>query len=149
MALAPLLPLILGAQAQLGNNQPYSVQIEPARMLAQVLREDLGLMGTKVACGMAKCGACTVLLDGVPVYSCITLAIDCAGRAITTIEGLAQAATYTHCSAPLSRRMPFNAAFAPRGKSCRSPASSPIIPIPVITRSGRRSQATCAAVAPT
>lgn len=59
-------------------------------MLAQVRREDLGLMGTKVACGMAKCGACTVLLDGVPVYSCITLAIDCAGRAITTIEGLAQ-----------------------------------------------------------
>ncbi len=72
------------------NNHPYSLWVEPARMLAQVLREDLGLTGTKVACGMANCGACTVLLDGVPVYSCITLALDCAGRSITTVEGLAQ-----------------------------------------------------------
>ncbi len=72
------------------NNQLYAVQVEPMRMLAQVLREDLGLTGTKVACGMANCGACTVLLDGTPVYSCITLALDCDGREVTTIEGLAR-----------------------------------------------------------
>lgn len=72
------------------NDRPYSVQVEPTRMLAQVLRDDLGLTGTKIVCGMANCGACTVLLDGIPVYACITLALDCDGRAITTIEGLAR-----------------------------------------------------------
>lgn len=72
------------------NGRPYSVHVEPTRMLAQVLRDDLGLMGTKIACGMANCGACTVLLDGIPVYSCITLGLDCDGRTITTIEGLAR-----------------------------------------------------------
>lgn len=72
------------------NGQPYSVPVEPTRMLAQVLRDDLGLTGTKVACGMANCGACTVQLDGLPVYSCVTLALDCDGRQVTTIEGLAR-----------------------------------------------------------
>lgn len=72
------------------NGRPYSVRVESARMLAQVLRDDLSLTGTKIVCGMANCGACTVLLDGIPVYSCITLAVDCDGRAITTIEGLAR-----------------------------------------------------------
>ncbi len=72
------------------NGQARTVAVAPMRMLAQVLRDDLGLTGTKVACGMANCGACTVLLDGVPVYSCITLAIDCDRHAITTIEGLAR-----------------------------------------------------------
>ena len=72
------------------NGQPYAVAVRPAQMLAQVLREELGLPGTKVACGMANCGACTVLRDGVPIYSCITLALDCDGHEITTIEGLAQ-----------------------------------------------------------
>jgi carbon-monoxide dehydrogenase small subunit len=75
------------------NGQLYSVAVEPARMLAQVIRDDLGLMGTKVACGMANCGACTVLRNGVPIYSCITLALDCDGSEVTTIEGLAGAWT--------------------------------------------------------
>jgi aerobic-type carbon monoxide dehydrogenase small subunit (CoxS/CutS family) len=56
--------------------------------LAQVLREDLGLTGTKVACGEGHCGACTVLLDGVPTLSCITLVHTVDGREVTTIEGL-------------------------------------------------------------
>jgi len=71
------------------NEQREWVQAHPSRMLSDVLREDLGLTGVKVACGMANCGACTVLLDGTPIYSCITLALDCQGRTITTIEGLA------------------------------------------------------------
>jgi aerobic-type carbon monoxide dehydrogenase small subunit (CoxS/CutS family) len=58
------------------------------RSLAQVLREDLGLTGTKVACGEGHCGACTVMLDGVPTLSCITLVHTVGEREVTTIEGL-------------------------------------------------------------
>ena len=58
------------------------------RSLAQVLREDIGLTGTKVACGEGHCGACTVMLDGIPTLSCITLVHTVDGRDVTTIEGL-------------------------------------------------------------
>lgn len=71
------------------NGSPERVYVEPMRFLSEVLREDLGLTGVKTACGMANCGACTVLIDGMPSYSCITIALDCEGRKITTIEGLA------------------------------------------------------------
>lgn len=70
------------------NGERERVLVEPSRYLAEVLREELDLTGLKVGCGMANCGACTVLVDGLPVYSCITLALDCQGRSITTIEGL-------------------------------------------------------------
>lgn len=72
------------------NNQIYALDVLPSHNLAMILRDELGMTGTKVACGMGDCGACTVWLDGVPVYSCLTLAIDCVGRKITTIEGLAR-----------------------------------------------------------
>jgi aerobic-type carbon monoxide dehydrogenase small subunit (CoxS/CutS family) len=72
------------------NGDRERIQVEPSRVLSNVLRDELGLTGVKVVCGMANCGACTVLLDGTPVYSCIMLAIDCDGRSITTIEGLAR-----------------------------------------------------------
>lgn len=71
------------------NGERERVTIPPSRLLCDLLREDLNLTGLKVACGMANCGACTVLVDGEPVYSCITLALDCEGRSVTTIEGLA------------------------------------------------------------
>jgi aerobic-type carbon monoxide dehydrogenase small subunit (CoxS/CutS family) len=64
------------------------VEARVGRSLAQVLREDLGLTGTKVACGEGHCGACTVMLDGVPTLSCITLVHTVDGREVTTIEGL-------------------------------------------------------------
>jgi aerobic-type carbon monoxide dehydrogenase small subunit (CoxS/CutS family) len=70
------------------NDQHYELDVPVGRSLAQVLREDIGLTGTKVACAEGHCGACTVLLDGVPVLSCITLAHTVGTRAITTIEGL-------------------------------------------------------------
>jgi aerobic-type carbon monoxide dehydrogenase small subunit (CoxS/CutS family) len=70
------------------NGDAYSVDAPVGRSLAQVLREDLGLTGTKVACGEGHCGACTVLLDGVPTLSCITLVHTVDGREVTTIEGL-------------------------------------------------------------
>jgi len=70
------------------NGERYEVEAPVGRSLAEVLREDLGLTGTKVACGEGHCGACTVQLDGVPVLSCITLVHTVDGRGVTTIEGL-------------------------------------------------------------
>ena len=76
-------PLILEV-----NGRRQALEVEPRRTLADALRIDLGLTGTKVACEMGNCGACTVVVDGVAIYSCLTLALDCAGKAITTVEGL-------------------------------------------------------------
>ncbi len=70
------------------NGQNYSLFVSPPQTLAEVLRDELGLTGTKIVCAMGNCGACTLWLDGIPVYSCLALAIDCQDRAITTIEGL-------------------------------------------------------------
>ena len=65
------------------------MEVRVGRSLASVLREELGLIGTKVACAEGHCGACTVLVDGVPTLSCITLVHTLDGRDVTTIEGLA------------------------------------------------------------
>jgi aerobic-type carbon monoxide dehydrogenase small subunit (CoxS/CutS family) len=70
------------------NGEQHSVEASVGRTLAEALREDLGLTGTKIACAEGHCGACTVLLDGVPVYSCITLLHMVGDREVTTIEGL-------------------------------------------------------------
>ena len=70
------------------NGQQHELDLPVGRTLADTLRDDIGLTGTKIACGEGHCGACTVLLDGVPVYSCITLAHMVGEREVTTIEGL-------------------------------------------------------------
>lgn len=70
------------------NGRRYELDVEVGRSLAEVLREDLGLTGTKIACFEGHCGACTVQVDGIPTMSCITLAHTVDGREITTIEGL-------------------------------------------------------------
>lgn len=70
------------------NGAGVSLTVEPGRTLLQVLRDDLGLTGTKEGCGTGECGACTVLLDNEPVRSCLLLAVDANGREVTTIEGL-------------------------------------------------------------
>jgi aerobic-type carbon monoxide dehydrogenase small subunit (CoxS/CutS family) len=70
------------------NGGTYEAEAPVGRSLAEVLRDELGLTGTKIACGEGHCGACTVLLDGEPTLSCITLAHRVDGRAVTTIEGL-------------------------------------------------------------
>jgi xanthine dehydrogenase YagT iron-sulfur-binding subunit len=71
------------------NGQPVAVAVEPRQTLLDVLRRHLGLSGTKEVCDMGNCGACTVLVDGDAVYSCLLLAVECEGHAIETVEGLA------------------------------------------------------------
>jgi aerobic-type carbon monoxide dehydrogenase small subunit (CoxS/CutS family) len=72
------------------NQTHYRLQLDPNSLLLWALRDDLGLTGSKYGCGEGHCGACTVLIDGAPVRSCITPVSKVAGKDITTIEGLAQ-----------------------------------------------------------
>ena len=74
------------------NGRPYSLEVEPRLLLVHLLRENLGLTGTHVGCDTSHCGACTVLVDGVPIKSCTHLAVQVDGREIKTVEGLANGA---------------------------------------------------------
>lgn len=71
------------------NGDTYALAVDPWRTLNEVLREDLNLTGTKLGCGSGDCGACTVLVDGRSVSSCLTLAVEVHGKEIQTVEGLA------------------------------------------------------------
>ena len=72
------------------NGETHEVAFAPYKTLLEVLREDLGLTGTKHGCELGECGACTVLVDGEPQLSCLVLALECEGRDVQTIEGLAR-----------------------------------------------------------
>ncbi len=76
------------------NGKPQTVDVEPAMPLLWVLRDTLGLTGTKFGCGMALCGACTVHINGQPIRSCTTRISTVAGKHVTTIEGLSADRTY-------------------------------------------------------
>ena len=89
------------------NGEKTPVSFAPYKTLLEVLREDMNLTGTKHGCELGECGACTVLLDGAPVLSCLVLALECEGRRIETIEGLARGAELH----------PLQAAFADFGGS--------------------------------
>jgi aerobic-type carbon monoxide dehydrogenase small subunit (CoxS/CutS family) len=69
------------------NDRPHELDVEPHRPLADVIRSDAALTGTKVACGEGTCGSCTVLVDGRAVLSCLTLAVACDGADVRTVEG--------------------------------------------------------------
>ena len=75
------------------NGEEQKIEVWPRETLVNVLREKLGLTGTKIMCDEGECGACTVLIDRKPMLSCLTLAIECEGKDILTIEGLADPAT--------------------------------------------------------
>lgn len=72
------------------NGETYPVVVKSHDTLVRVLREQLGLTGTKIGCGNGECGACTVLFDGVPVNSCMVLAVEAQGHCIETVEGLSK-----------------------------------------------------------
>ena len=96
------------ANAQIGltvNGETLEASFAPYKTLLEVLREDLGLTGTKHGCELGECGACAVLVDGEPQLSCLLLALECAGRSIETVEGMAHGAALH----------PLQAAFADLG----------------------------------
>lgn len=70
------------------NDKPFDLEVEPNQTLLEVIREKLCLTGTKAGCLVGDCGACTVLVDGKPVNSCLILAVQAAGKQVTTIEGV-------------------------------------------------------------
>jgi len=74
------------------NGKDREIEVRPNELLVDVLRERLGLTGTKIGCEAGECGACTVLINGKPTLSCLTLAIECEGKEILTIEGIGDAA---------------------------------------------------------
>lgn len=78
------------------NGDEYTVACESSRTLNEVLREDIGLTGTKLGCSDGDCGACTVMIDGTSVSSCLTLAVSCERKEITTVEGLAKSGDELH-----------------------------------------------------
>ncbi len=75
------------------NGKPFDKVVDSRMTLAEFLREELGLTGTKVGCNRGECGGCTVILNGVPVYSCSVLAVEATGGEVLTIEGLAKGGT--------------------------------------------------------
>ena len=92
---APLVSLNAGPREKLRlsltvNGEPTEVAFAPYKTLLEVLREDLNLCGTKHGCELGECGTCTVLVDGLPVLSCLALPIECQGREIRTVEGMAR-----------------------------------------------------------
>lgn len=77
------------------NGEICELAVEPNTTLVEVIRDQVGLTGTKVACGTGECGSCTVLIDGRPILSCLTLAVDCQKQDILTIEGLSEGEALT------------------------------------------------------
>lgn len=78
------------------NGDEYSLAVDPWRTLNEVLREDLNLTGTKLGCGTGDCGACSVMVDGRTVSSCLTLAVSVDGKSVKTVEGLAPSGEELH-----------------------------------------------------
>jgi aerobic-type carbon monoxide dehydrogenase small subunit (CoxS/CutS family) len=97
------------------NGRAHEVSRTPDRSLLAILRVDLALTGTKHGCGEGECGACTVLLDGVPVRSCTTRVGDLEGREVTTVEGLAQGGLLTPVQRAFAETGAFQCGFCTPG----------------------------------
>jgi xanthine dehydrogenase YagT iron-sulfur-binding subunit len=98
------------------NRSRYPIMVEPRRTLLDALRHDLGLTGTKKVCDVGTCGACTVIVDGRAMYSCLLLAIDCEGREIGTVEGLAHGNDLHPLQAAFIRHDAFQCGFCTSGQ---------------------------------
>lgn len=96
------------------NGREHRAEVEARTLLSELLREGLGLTGTKVGCDGSACGACTVLLDGLPVRSCTMLAVQADGRDVLTVEGLA-AVSSSRTADPSAGGDPLDAAFLRMG----------------------------------
>ncbi|GLQ69683.1 hypothetical protein GCM10007866_21360 [Gluconobacter albidus] len=102
------------------NGEPYVDEIPACVTLLDLLRERLDLTGTKKGCDHGQCGACTVLVDGKRVKSCLILAVSIPGAEVTTIEGLGRdGKKYIQCNRHLSTEMPFNADTAHQDRLCQ------------------------------
>ena len=86
------------------NHHPVTADVAPQTLLVDFVRDHLGLTGTHQGCDTAQCGACTVLVDGQAIKSCNRLALQCAGRSVTTIEGLAPSSTELHVMQQMFRK---------------------------------------------
>lgn len=97
------------------NNRSTTMETESRRTLAEVLREDLGLTGTHLGCEHGVCGACTVLMDGQPVRSCLVLAVQASGTAVETIESLAEDGRFGPIQQAMWENHSFQCAFCAPG----------------------------------
>ena len=104
------------------NGAERPLKVAPWTTLLDALRDHLDLTGTKKGCDHGQCGACTVLVDGRRINSCLALAVMKDGAHVTTIEGLARTARFIRCSRRSSTTTPSNAATARRGRSARPSA---------------------------
>jgi aerobic-type carbon monoxide dehydrogenase small subunit (CoxS/CutS family) len=98
------------------NGSRHALVVERRRTLLDVVRHDLGLTGAKKVCAMGDCGACTVIVDGRAMYACLLLAVDCDGREIRTIEGLAQGQTLDPVQEAFIRCDAFQCGFCTSGQ---------------------------------
>ena len=98
------------------NDSDHHLLLEPRRTLLDALRHDLAMTGTKKVCDMGTCGACTVLVDGRAMYSCLLLAVDCDGREIRTIEGLARGEDLDPVQQAFIERDAFQCGFCTAGQ---------------------------------
>jgi xanthine dehydrogenase YagT iron-sulfur-binding subunit len=104
------------------NGRDYSLALEPRVTLLDALREHIGLAGTKKGCDRGQCGACTVLVDGRRINSCLTLAVMHEGQRITTIEGLAQGATLSPLQQAFLEHDAFQCGYCTPGQICSATA---------------------------
>ncbi len=127
------------------NGTIYAINIEPNRTLVDVLRDVLGLTGTKKSCNEGECGACTVLMDGKPVASCLVLAVDAQNKKITTIEGLAVGENIHPLQESFVKNGGIQCGFCTPGMIMSAKALLDETLIPRRFRCERPYQATCAA----
>jgi carbon-monoxide dehydrogenase small subunit len=97
------------------NGRPVAREVEPQELLLDVLRDSLGLTGAKRSCDVQVCGACTVLVDGLPVSACCYLAVDANGREVTTIEGLAERPEFARLEDAFTRHAGLQCGFCTPG----------------------------------